>query len=156
MHCLWVALLFSPWTLFNVDGAAVTNFYNSFTNKKFGGESSCVTETDVSASFGVEGENVRQKKTFFRCFHRLPQPVQRWQWLWGVLAGELLPQPRLHLQDCQENLRLERRQLGHGIPGHNFPSEGLIAQQFRSTAVTLFKDRCIVYFSMDLINTNVK
>lgn len=48
-------MLFSPWTLFNVDGAAVTNFYNSFTNKKFGGESSCVTETDVSASFGVEG-----------------------------------------------------------------------------------------------------
>ena len=61
MHCLWVALIFSPWILFNVDGAAVTNFYNSFTNKKFGGESSCVTETDVSASFGVEGENVRQK-----------------------------------------------------------------------------------------------
>ena len=86
MHCLWVALIFSPWTLFNVDGAAVTNFYNSFTNKKFGGESSCVTETDVSASFGVEGENVRQKteKNIFQVF---PPPASTCATVTVIVGG---------------------------------------------------------------------
>ena len=63
MKYFWVALLLPPCILLNsIHGAAVTNFYHSFTNKKFGGDSSCVTATDVSASNGVEGEKRKVKK----------------------------------------------------------------------------------------------
>ena len=63
MKYFWVSLLLSPCILLNSsDGAAVTNFYHSFTNKKFGGDSSCVTATDVSASSGVEGDKKKVKK----------------------------------------------------------------------------------------------
>ena len=63
MKYYWVSLLLSPCILLNSsDAAAVTNFYHSFTNKKFGGDSSCVTATDVSSSSGIEGDLKRVKK----------------------------------------------------------------------------------------------
>ena len=63
MKCFWFALILSPRILLNSSyGAAVTNFYHSFTNKKFGGDSSCVTATDVSSSSGIEGDLKRVKK----------------------------------------------------------------------------------------------
>ena len=57
MKHFWVTLILSPCILIHSShSAAVTNFYHSFTNKKFGGDSSCVTATDVSSSSGVEGD----------------------------------------------------------------------------------------------------
>ena len=65
MKYFWVALILSPWVLLNSsDGAAVTNFYHSFTNKKFGGDSTCVTATDVSSSSGVEGDKRKKNLSF--------------------------------------------------------------------------------------------
>ena len=63
MEYFWVALMLSPCILLNSsNGAAVTNFYHSFTNKKFGGDSTCVTATDVSSSSGVEGMQKQAEK----------------------------------------------------------------------------------------------
>ena len=63
MEYFWVALMLLPCILLNSsNGAAVTNFYHSFTNKKFGGDSTCVTATDVSSSSGVEGDQKKAEK----------------------------------------------------------------------------------------------